>query len=182
MRRRAPAGRAVWRHRGAQREMNRRPPTSLLVTSRSRGGSGTMQHVTRNHLGVRPVSSATAAAVFTPTPGFLTAATFAPARTRAGATWSAASTRASLSPDARGAWTRFRECAARADKRSAGYSAYLPFVDHRYGRSATLDEPVVALSLYELVNLATGCPRHLPRRVLPTGFDSRRARRHRQRR
>ena len=32
----------------------------------------------------------------------------------------------------------------------------VPFVDHRYGRSATLDEPVVALSLYELVNLATG--------------------------
>jgi hypothetical protein len=32
----------------------------------------------------------------------------------------------------------------------------VPFVDHRYGRVATLDEPVVALSLYELVNLATG--------------------------
>jgi hypothetical protein len=32
----------------------------------------------------------------------------------------------------------------------------VPFVDHRYSRSATLDEPVVALSLYELVNLATG--------------------------
>jgi hypothetical protein len=32
----------------------------------------------------------------------------------------------------------------------------VPFVDHRYGRSATLDEPVVALSLYGLVNLATG--------------------------
>ncbi|RWH48038.1 MAG: hypothetical protein EOQ80_12850 [Mesorhizobium sp.] len=32
----------------------------------------------------------------------------------------------------------------------------VPFIDHRYGRSATLDEPVVALSLYELVNLATG--------------------------
>jgi hypothetical protein len=32
----------------------------------------------------------------------------------------------------------------------------VPFVDHRYGRSATLDEPAVALSLYELVNLATG--------------------------
>ena len=31
-----------------------------------------------------------------------------------------------------------------------------PFVDHRYGRAATLDEPVVALSLYEVVNLATG--------------------------
>lgn len=32
----------------------------------------------------------------------------------------------------------------------------VPFVDHRYGRSAALDEPVVAISLYELVNLATG--------------------------
>lgn len=34
----------------------------------------------------------------------------------------------------------------------------VPFVDHRYGRSAMLDEPVVALSLYELVNLSTGTP------------------------
>ena len=32
----------------------------------------------------------------------------------------------------------------------------VPFVDHRYGRAAALDEPVVALSLYELVNFATG--------------------------
>lgn len=32
----------------------------------------------------------------------------------------------------------------------------IPFVDHRYGRASTLDEPVVALSLYEIVNLATG--------------------------
>lgn len=32
----------------------------------------------------------------------------------------------------------------------------VPFVDHRYGRAATLDEPVVGISLYELVNLATG--------------------------
>jgi hypothetical protein len=32
----------------------------------------------------------------------------------------------------------------------------VPFIDHRYSRLATLDEPVVALSLYELVNLATG--------------------------
>ena len=32
----------------------------------------------------------------------------------------------------------------------------VPFVDHRYGRAAILDEPVVALSLYELVNMATG--------------------------
>jgi hypothetical protein len=36
--------------------------------------------------------------------------------------------------------------------------AIVPFVDHRYGRVATLDEPVVAISLYELVNLATGTP------------------------
>src|SRR6202034_3661785 len=33
-------------------------PTSLRVTSRSRSGSGTMRHVTRNHWGVQPVSSA----------------------------------------------------------------------------------------------------------------------------
>jgi hypothetical protein len=32
----------------------------------------------------------------------------------------------------------------------------VPFVDHRYGRAAVLDEPVVAVSLYELVNMATG--------------------------
>ena len=32
----------------------------------------------------------------------------------------------------------------------------VPFVDHRYGRGAILDEPVVAMSLYELVNMATG--------------------------
>ena len=32
----------------------------------------------------------------------------------------------------------------------------MPFVDHRYGRAALLDEPVVAVSLYELVNMATG--------------------------
>lgn len=34
--------------------------------------------------------------------------------------------------------------------------AIMPFVDHGYGRVATLEEPVVAISLYELVNLATG--------------------------
>ena len=32
----------------------------------------------------------------------------------------------------------------------------VPFVDHRYGRAAVLDEPVVALSLYKLVNFTTG--------------------------
>lgn len=32
----------------------------------------------------------------------------------------------------------------------------VPFVDHRYGRAAILDEPAVAISLYELVNMATG--------------------------
>lgn len=32
----------------------------------------------------------------------------------------------------------------------------IPFVDHRYGRSSTLNEAVVALSLYEVVNMATG--------------------------
>jgi hypothetical protein len=32
----------------------------------------------------------------------------------------------------------------------------VPFIDHRYGRTGTLNEPVVALSLYEVVNMATG--------------------------
>ena len=32
----------------------------------------------------------------------------------------------------------------------------VPFVDHRYGRAEVLAEPVVALSLYKLVNFATG--------------------------
>lgn len=32
----------------------------------------------------------------------------------------------------------------------------VPFIDHRYGRLATLNEPVVAISLYEVVNLVTG--------------------------
>jgi hypothetical protein len=32
----------------------------------------------------------------------------------------------------------------------------VPFVDHRYGRAALLEEPFVAVSLYELVNMATG--------------------------
>ena len=32
----------------------------------------------------------------------------------------------------------------------------VPFVGHRYGRAAVLDEPMVALSLYDLVNLAAG--------------------------
>ena len=32
----------------------------------------------------------------------------------------------------------------------------IPFIDHGYRRSGTLDEPVIALSLYEVVNLATG--------------------------
>ncbi|MCC8955016.1 hypothetical protein H8B02_16685 [Bradyrhizobium sp. Pear77] len=34
----------------------------------------------------------------------------------------------------------------------------VPFVDHGYRRVSRLDEPVVALSLYELINLATGKP------------------------
>jgi hypothetical protein len=56
-----------------------------------------MRHATRDHWGARPAKSAPAAAAFTPTPGSSTAATFAPARTRASATWFADSTRASLS-------------------------------------------------------------------------------------
>ena len=34
----------------------------------------------------------------------------------------------------------------------------VPFVDHRYSRTETLDEQVVSLSLYEVVNLVTGRP------------------------
>lgn len=32
----------------------------------------------------------------------------------------------------------------------------IPFIDHKYRRSTTLNEPVVAVSLFEVVNLATG--------------------------
>lgn len=46
----------------------------------------------------------------------------------------------------------------------------VPFIDHRYGRDATLDEPVVALSLYELVHLATGQPHVGSRAELATRF------------
>lgn len=48
--------------------------------------------------------------------------------------------------------------------------AIVPFVDHRYGRAATLDEPVVAISLYELVNLATGKPHVASRADLAARF------------
>jgi hypothetical protein len=46
----------------------------------------------------------------------------------------------------------------------------VPFIDHRYGRSAPLDEPVVALSLYELVNLATGRSHAASRAMLADRF------------
>ena len=116
-----------------------------------------MRHATRNHWGARPASSATTAAAFTRTPGSSTAATFAPARTRVGATWSA-----EFNPSLFVA--RMREVggldfanAPRAPVNGVpALPMIVPFLDHRYGRSATLDEPVVALSLYELVNLATG--------------------------
>jgi len=45
-----------------------------------------------------------------------------------------------------------------------------PFVDHRYGRANTLDEPVVAISLYELVNLANGKPHVTSRAELAARF------------
>jgi hypothetical protein len=48
--------------------------------------------------------------------------------------------------------------------------AIVPFVDHRYGRAATLDEPAVAISLYELVNLATGKPHVASRAELAARF------------
>lgn len=46
----------------------------------------------------------------------------------------------------------------------------VPFVDHRYGRVSTLDEPAIALSLYELVNLATGKPHVASRAELADRF------------
>ena len=46
----------------------------------------------------------------------------------------------------------------------------VPFVDHRYGRSAPLDELAVALSLYEVVNLTTGKPHAASRAELANRF------------
>lgn len=48
--------------------------------------------------------------------------------------------------------------------------AIVPFVDHRYGRAATLDEPAVAISLYELVNIAAGKPHVASRAELAARF------------
>ena len=46
----------------------------------------------------------------------------------------------------------------------------VPLVYHRYGRDAVLDEPVVALSLYDLVNLSTGTLRVTSRADLAARF------------
>lgn len=46
----------------------------------------------------------------------------------------------------------------------------IPFVDHRYGRASTLNEPVVALSLYEVVNMATGVLHVTSRQALADRF------------
>lgn len=46
----------------------------------------------------------------------------------------------------------------------------VPLIYHRYSRSAVLDEPVVALSLYDLVNLATGTLRVTSRADLAARF------------
>jgi hypothetical protein len=46
----------------------------------------------------------------------------------------------------------------------------VPFVDHGYRRASTLETPVVALSLYELVNLATGKPHVASRAELAARF------------
>lgn len=46
----------------------------------------------------------------------------------------------------------------------------VPFVDHRYGRASTLNEPVVALSLYEVVNMATGVAHVTSRQALADRF------------
>jgi hypothetical protein len=46
----------------------------------------------------------------------------------------------------------------------------VPFVDHRYGRALTLHEPVIALSLYEVVNMATGVLHVTSRQALADRF------------
>ena len=104
------------------------------------------------------VSSATAAAAFTRMLAFLTAATCAAAPTRANVTWSGCRFNPSLFV------ARMREVGGldfhNAPRTSANgvptMPMVVPFVYHRYGRAAVLNEPVVALSLYELANLATG--------------------------
>jgi hypothetical protein len=46
----------------------------------------------------------------------------------------------------------------------------VPFVGHRYGRASTLNEPVVALSLYKVVNMATGVLHITSRQALADRF------------
>ncbi len=46
----------------------------------------------------------------------------------------------------------------------------VPFVEHRYGRASTLNEPAVALSLYDVVNMATGALHVTSRRTLANRF------------
>lgn len=46
----------------------------------------------------------------------------------------------------------------------------VPFVDHRYGRASTLNEPAIALSLYEVVNMATGVLHATSRQALADRF------------
>ena len=46
----------------------------------------------------------------------------------------------------------------------------VPLVDHRYSRTAVLDEPMIAVSLYRLVNLSTGELRVTSRSELATRF------------
>ncbi len=46
----------------------------------------------------------------------------------------------------------------------------VPFIDHRYGREAPLNEHVIALSLYEVVNMATGALHVASRQALAERF------------
>ena len=46
----------------------------------------------------------------------------------------------------------------------------VPFVDHRYGRQSTLNEQFIALSLYEVVNMATGVLHVTSRQALADRF------------
>ena len=46
----------------------------------------------------------------------------------------------------------------------------IPFVDHRYGRASTLNEQIVALSLYEVVNMAAGVLHVKSRQTLADRF------------
>ena len=115
-----------------------------------------MRRAMRRRWAARLVSSVIAAAASIPTPASSTAAISAPARTEPSVTWSAGSTRPVRGANAGGRRAQLQQCARTSANGVPTLPLVVPFVDHRYGRAAILDEPVVAVSLYELVNMATG--------------------------